>query len=77
MMKQIFGSWPSVRKAAEIAPASPPAAWHDQLNVLSIAEPFYGSFRAYITIRESMITSEKAIDRFVKKVQTAARATLL
>jgi len=76
MRKHTFGSLSWVRKAAEIAPASPPAAWHDQVNVASIAEPFLGSLRDWITIRESIITSEKAMDRVVKKVQVAARSTL-
>lgn len=75
-MKQTLGSLSWVRKAAEIAPVSPPAAWQVQVNVLRYAEPFTGSFRAWIMIRASTITSENAIDNIVIKVQVAAKKTL-
>jgi hypothetical protein len=55
----------------------PPVAWQDQVKVLKFADPFLGSFLAWITIRESTITSQKAIESIVRKVHTAARVTLL
>lgn len=77
MIKQTCGSWSSVRNAAEMAPIIPPVAWQDQVNVLRLAEPFLGSFLAWITISESIITSVNAIDSMVRKVQIAAKTTLL
>ena len=65
-----------MRKAAVTAPSRPPPASHIHLKLLRLAEPFFWSLRDYITRSESIITSEKATESVVRKVQDAARMRL-
>lgn len=58
--------------AAAMAPKKPPQDMHYHEKLLRSSAPPFGYLRAYITIRESTITSEKAMLRFeMKSIQQA------
>lgn len=70
--KQYRGSKFWVKIAAVIEPNSPPIAFIVNKNVFNSSAPHRGSFLAWITIKESTMTSEKATDRLVRKSMSAA-----